>query len=372
MGRNAMPTTKEQTVFNRRAIIAGTLMSGLAAAGLGIAVLPAFGQTPSADQIVRRVADQAKTTTSVRATIAVSSSDSRLGGPIVAEVWSEKPGKARAEVRQSPLSELNGALAVADGQTASLYLRSKNQVIVGSRAELEAIAPKEQLPAQALDLNAAVDELFKRAEVRLLGSETVDGIRTYKLEATPKPGTTERRGSATVWIDQSRSIPVKAVFTTNEGTLTITAKNIDLNPKLDAALWRFTPPAGAEVLRAADLRPQPLTLDQARALASPKVLIPETLPGGASLVKIERVGQSVVQTYAAGNREFVIWSGPADAAPRLTGRDVERVTVRGVSGALREADGMIALTWSEHSFAYAISGRLSRDDALRLAAALRP
>lgn len=285
-------------MFKRRLLIAGTVVAGLTAAGVGSAALPAFGQTPSADQIVRRVAEQAQATTSARATISISTSDSRLAGPLVAEVWSEKPGKARAEVRQAPLSELTGALAVSDGQSASLYLRSKNQVIVGSRADLEALTPKDQLPKAAFDLNTTVDELFKRAEVRLLGTETVDGVATYKLEATPKSGGTSRAGTSTVWIDRARNVPVRAVLATDQGTVTISAKNVELNPKLDAALWRFTPPAGAEIVRAVDLRPQPLTVEQARALPSPKVLLPDALPAGASLVRIERVGPSVVQRYA--------------------------------------------------------------------------
>jgi outer membrane lipoprotein-sorting protein len=358
-------------VFNRRLLIAGTVVAGLAAAGVGSAALPAFGQTPSADQIVRRVAEQAQATTSARATIAISTSDSRLGGPVVAEVWSEKPGKARAEVRQAPLSELTGALAVSDGQSAALFLRSKNQVIVGSRADLEAMLPKDRLPTAAIDLNTAVDDLFKHAEVRLLGSETIDGVATYKLEATPKPGAKTRYGTATVWVDRARNIPVRAVLATDQGTVTVSAKNVELNPKLDASLWRFSPPAGAEIVRAVDLRPQPLTLEQARALPAPKVLLPESLPAGATLVQIERVGPSVVQRYAVGTREFVIWSGPTDTAPRLTGRDLERVALRGVTGTLREADGVVALTWSENGFAYAITGQLSRDEALRLATALR-
>ncbi|GIW05837.1 MAG: hypothetical protein KatS3mg060_0642 [Dehalococcoidia bacterium] len=356
---------------HRRAIIAGGILTALAATALGVAVLPAFGQAPTADQIVRRVAEQTNATSSIRATISIATDDSRVGGPLVAEVWTEKPGKGRAEVRQSPLSELNGTLAVSDGSTAYLYAKSKNQVIVATRAELEALAPNDRLPAQAMDLTGAVDELFKHADVKLLGSETVDGVASYKLEATPKPGTTARGGKATVWIDQARNIPIKAVLPTERGVLTVSARNVELNPKLDAALWRFTPPAGAEVIRAADLKPQPLTLDQARALSSTKVLIPESLPAGTSLVKIERIGQAVVQTYAIGTRSVTIWSGSADAAPRLAGRDVERVTVRGVAGSLREAGGTLALTWSENGFAYAITGQLTRDDALRLASVLK-
>jgi outer membrane lipoprotein-sorting protein len=356
-----------------RTLLAGGILTGLAASALVLAAVPAFGQTPSAEQIVRRVADRAQSTTSVRATISVSSDDGRLGGPLVAEVWSEKPGKGRTEVRQSPLSELSGAVAVSDGITAYLYTKSKNQVIVAGRADLEALQPKDLLPTPAIDLQTAVDELFKQASVTVLGSETIDGVATFKLEATPKPGSPAARGAgrSTVWIDQARYIPVKAVLATDRGQMTITAKNVELNPKLDAGLWRFTPPAGAEVIRAADLRPQPLTLDQARSLPSPKVLIPETLPAGATLAKIERLGPAVIQTYALGARSFTLWSGPADAAPRLAGRDVERVTVRNSTAALREADGVIALTWTEGGFAYAITGALTRDDALRLASALK-
>lgn len=67
----------------------------------------------------------------------------------------------------------------------------------------------------------------------------------------------------------------------------------------------------------------------------------------------------------------MVWAGPTDAAPRLAGRDLERVALRGITGSLREADGVVALTWSESGFAYAITGQLSRDESLRLAATLR-
>ncbi|MFN8532731.1 MAG: DUF2092 domain-containing protein [Dehalococcoidia bacterium] len=356
----------------RRAIVAGGLLGAIVAAALGVAVGPVFGQTPSADQIARRVAEQSKNTTSVHATVSVATNDSRIGGPLVVEVWTEKPAKGRAEVRQTPLSDLSGALAVTDGQTAYLYAKSKNQVIVASRTDLETMAPKDRLPHQAMDLNAAVDELFKQADVKLLGSETIDGVAAYKLEVSPKPGTiTKPRGPATVWIDRARNIPVKAVLPTDQGVLTISAKDVKINSKLDAALWSFSPPAGAEVIRAADLKPQPLTPDEARAMASVKVLIPESLPTGARLVGIERVGPAVVQKYELGDQEFSIWSGPASQAPTIPGRDAEKVALRGTTATIHEAAGITSLTWTENGFAYAIAGGLSRDDALRLAASLK-
>jgi outer membrane lipoprotein-sorting protein len=360
-------------VSSRRAVLAGGLVAVIAGVGLGIAVMPAFGQSPTADQIVRRVADQAKATTSVHATVSVATDDGKIGGPIVAEVWSEEPGRGRAEVRQSPLTELNGMVAVSDGETGAFYNKAKNQVIVASKGDFDAMKPAN-VPRQALDFNRAIDELFKNADVKLLGNETIDGVATYKLEATPKPGTEAAQhgaGKATVWIDQSRNIPLKAVISAKDGVFTISAKNVELNPKLDPALWKFTIPAGAEVIKAADLKPQPLTVDQARSLSSIKVLIPETLPAGWARASIERVSQSVVQKYENGKLGFIVWAGPEAQAPRPAGRDAEKVTVRGIEGSLRSADGQTSLLWRENGVAYVIAGDLSREDALKLAATLK-
>lgn len=354
-----------------RKATAAIAVLAVAAAGFGVYVVPAFGGNPTAEEVIRKAAGQAKIITSGHATVSITSNDLSLVGPLVAEVWSQKPGQFRAEVRQTPIGNLAGLVAVSDGTNFWAYQQVKNQVIIGNKADF----PNGKTPFDALnqlsDYNQLVDKLLQNADAALLGNETIDGVSTYKLTLTPKPGDgSEDNPTITVWIDSSRFIPVKGVLTTEDGEFTFQAKNIEINPQLSPALWSFTPPAGAEVVYARDLQPETLTLDQARAMSSIRVMVPEQLPAGASLTKVQRVGQGVVQSYTFGTTSFTIWAGPADAGRVSLGRVAEQITIHGQPASVATAGGQTVVAWQESGFAYVITGDISKEDAIAIANSL--
>lgn len=77
-------------------------------------------------------------------------------------------------------------------------------------------------------------DLTKSFDVKYAGTEDVNGIKTYKLELTPK---SERaKGmfqTITLWIDQQRGVSVQQKFVESSGDYRLaTYKNIKINEKL--------------------------------------------------------------------------------------------------------------------------------------------
>ncbi|MCS7002670.1 MAG: DUF2092 domain-containing protein, partial [Dehalococcoidia bacterium] len=330
--------------------------------------------------ILNRAARTAKATTSARATLTIAVDNARFAGPIVVDVAAERvgtTGKSRLDVRQAPIPELAGLIAVSDGQSAQVYDRANNRVVTGNRADLSRIlTDTARLPMKALTWDETIDRLLAETQGRLLGSERVDGVDTWKLELTPRPGSEAARRASnprptTVWIEQSRAIVVRAALSSDQGAVTVSARNVELNPRLPSSTWTLNAPANARTVSVFELRPQTITLDLARGLQSPKVLFPEPVPAGATLRDIQLFDGSVIQRYTRRSGEFVITAGRAPQTPAPVGRDATRVTIRGQQAVVVSRDGQTAVTWVENGFAYSVAGALTPDEATQIAASLR-
>lgn len=84
-------------------------------------------------------------------------------------------------------------------------------------------------------------------EAALEARETVDGRSTQRVALTPLRRTTYK--SARVWIDAADSVLRKVEITEENGSVrTIVLRAVDLKPTLPADAFRFTPPAGAQVI----------------------------------------------------------------------------------------------------------------------------
>jgi outer membrane lipoprotein carrier protein len=84
-----------------------------------------------------------------------------------------------------------------------------------------------------------------KAEYR--GKPTVDGKAMHQIALTPLQKTSYR--SAVLWIGAQDSLLRKVEITEENGSVrTVTLASIVLGPKLAADAFRFTPPAGAQVI----------------------------------------------------------------------------------------------------------------------------
>lgn len=93
----------------------------------------------------------------------------------------------------------------------------------------------------ALGAGASGKELQNQFQVTYLGQETVDGIKTDKLQLIPKDQKARNLiPKVTIWVDPSRDIYLKQVFDEGEGmSRTITYSHIEMNHSIPSSVFAF-------------------------------------------------------------------------------------------------------------------------------------
>lgn len=93
----------------------------------------------------------------------------------------------------------------------------------------------------ALGFGASGKDLTEKFNVKYLGSDTVSGVKTDKLELVAKdPEVLKYFPKITIWIDPARAVNLKQVFDEGQGqTRTATYTNIKLNQSLPSDAFTF-------------------------------------------------------------------------------------------------------------------------------------
>lgn len=93
----------------------------------------------------------------------------------------------------------------------------------------------------ALGFGASGKDLLQKFDVKYLGSETVSGVKTEKLELVAKdPEVLKYFPKITIWIDLSRGVSLKQVFDQGQGQSRVcTYSNIKLNQSLPGDAFSF-------------------------------------------------------------------------------------------------------------------------------------
>jgi outer membrane lipoprotein carrier protein len=138
-------------------------------------------------------------------------------------------------------SDPAGDVVVGDGSHFWLYYPSvdERQVI---RAPVGAAGPG------GVDLQAQfIGDPERRFNATLEGRETVAGRPAHVLTLIPREPLGYRR--LKVWIDAADHLSRRFEITDEQGSVRqIELNRLEINPRLDDALFRFTPPAGARVI----------------------------------------------------------------------------------------------------------------------------
>jgi outer membrane lipoprotein-sorting protein len=288
-------------------------------------------------------------------------------------VWEKKPNQFRAEVLDASDPEHMGAITVASGGQVWMYHPSRNEVVVGE------VGPDE--PASPRDLLQSVDEVIQRvldtSEVKLVGEEDVAGRKTYKLDLTPtddEEALLPVGGQATVWVDQENWVILKAHVTgdlVGEGWMTV--ESFELDPDLDDSVFHFEAPEDARITDLDDLRPKPVTLDEARAHVDFPLLVPGYLPDGVTLVEALTMGEAVILHYDHSATSFTVVQGTIDdRMPLPTGTQETEVSLRGGTATVfSDGAGSNLLTWEEDGVVITIAGHISQDEIVKVAESLQ-
>ena len=92
-----------------------------------------------------------------------------------------------------------------------------------------------------LGFGASGKELQDKWNITYLGTETIDGVKTDKLELVAKdPNVRKTIPKVTVWMDTARAVSLKQVFDEGEGVSRVcTYTNIKLNQSLPSDAFKF-------------------------------------------------------------------------------------------------------------------------------------
>jgi outer membrane lipoprotein-sorting protein len=381
----------------RTKIVAALLAAGILAV-TAVALL-AFIQ-PSAEDILTEALTITESITDGHAIVEFSGSmpDKDVSG--TAEVWGKlnvgpngEPA-LRVEVLSASQSDMGGTVFVADGVQFWLWNPVKNTVLVGTFAEL-----KEKMAERAADYDGAYDfdhegqaadadhpetaeeavaKLTEYFTVEKMGTEDVAGTPTNKLRLIPiaekMPEQMRAAGGLFyAWFRASDNAPLAIEYTGSAlGGGQATAVQLDLNQGVADGRFNFIIPAGAEVVNIADLEPpQAETLGEADAAAL-GLLVPASLPEGASLLEtVDMMGTAVQRYSLPDGQSFTIAQGAPNDRFAPDGAS-QTVTVRGVSATLYsdEANSRTLLTWTEGETQFWIGGDLTPEQAAALAESL--
>jgi len=222
--------------LKRRVVIVTSLALLLLAARAGFAITP---EEAAKDKVLRKLDAAAA---NFHSTAADFQFDTVATDPIPdrevqkGTVYYERKGTAfqmAAHIR-----EVNGKpvpkVVVVSGGTIKLYEPLIDQVTI-----LRKLSQYESW--FMLGFGASGRDLEQKWEIKYLGAETLDGVKTEKLELVPKDaGIRKNMPKVTVWIDTERGISLKQVFDEGPGQYRVSVYfNIKANQSLPADAFTF-------------------------------------------------------------------------------------------------------------------------------------
>jgi outer membrane lipoprotein-sorting protein len=145
------------------------------------------------------------------------------------------------------INEVNGKpvpkVVVVSGGIFKMYEPLKDQVTRSNKAgKYESYL--------ILAFGASGKELEQKWTIQYLGPETLDGIKTEKLELTAKdPDVLRLFPKVTIWIDPTRAVSLKQFFDEGQGqSRTCTYSNIKLTQNLPADAFTFKTDSKTQVV----------------------------------------------------------------------------------------------------------------------------
>lgn len=219
---------------------------------IAFAVTAFFGavQVETADaQVLKQILDRMdahnKALTSLRASVTMVKFNAQLGERDTSEgttIYLPQKGR-NALVRVDWNKPMKESLAVVN-QEYVLYRPHLSQAITG---KVNSSSSKGTNNALAF-MNMSKQQLSANYAVKYLGEETVaGGVKTWHLELTPKAASSYK--SAELWVD-GNGMPIQAtVIENNNDSTTVLLSNLEKNVKLNASVFRISPPKGTKIIK---------------------------------------------------------------------------------------------------------------------------
>jgi len=212
-----------------------TLAFLIAAAPLG-----AQGAGQSVTRTIDRAVAAWNAAKTVRATFEQTLTNPLTGNAVTARGEFQQQGRNRIDVR---FTDPAGDRIVADGRALWIYIPSTTpgQVIRSSLAQ----------GANSVDLTGQfLSSPKSKYQITDAGTTTVNGRPAHGLVLVPRNEGSQPFTRATVWVDDRDALVRKFEVVDQNGVARrVRLTSIRLNEPVDAAAFRFTPPAGVRVVQ---------------------------------------------------------------------------------------------------------------------------
>ncbi|MCI2423119.1 outer membrane lipoprotein carrier protein LolA [Saccharopolyspora sp. K220] len=170
------------------------------------------------------------------------------------QVWADGQGRHRVSVPSD-----SGEMTVVDDGSTVWKWDSGKQTVTRTAEHAPEAAEHGAPPDPAAAARSVIDKLRQTSDVKVDGTASVAGRDAYELVLTPKPTERTLLREVRVAVDAEKRIPLELSVLTNgsdDPALQVGFTDLDLTAP-DPALFRFTPPAGAQVQDGkAEQRPQ--------------------------------------------------------------------------------------------------------------------
>ncbi|MFC6094821.1 LolA family protein [Saccharothrix lopnurensis] len=275
--------------MNRRRVTVAVAAVGVVAGatGLGVLAMPAgAGPAPVLPDVTAESLVESVITAEPTAFGGAVEVDNDLGIPALAgmpqlsdgasslRMWTDGAGRVRVQL---PAGESEKTF-VDDGRTSWLWDSAEQTVRKVSHGGVAAHERVEGAPSDPVTLaRDVVSRVQEFSDVTVDGTARVAGRAAYELVLTPKPTERTVLREVRVAVDAELRAPLRvSVLTngTNAPAVQVGFSDLEVGPQ-DAALFAFTPPAGAEVT---EVRPEDVTaedrsaVDRALTEADPRVV----------------------------------------------------------------------------------------------------
>ena len=270
------------------------------------------------------------------------------------------PNLYRREIRD-PAGEV-AQIVVEDGRSEWIYDPARRRVWRGEPADplFKRFGPDEE-----------IDRLSDNYDVAIATGARAVGRPTWRLELRGRAdGALSRR----LWVDRKSSLVLRSESFLPDGTPSesVVCTRLRRGAASDPAWFRFSPPAGAAVVRRTE--PDYLALDEAKASGT-EPRLPAWLPSGyvfESLDVMPKGRRKVVHSrFSDGINVISLFQCPPRVRLDLGGRQRQRVRLASGRGTLtRAAEGNV-LIWNSGGWHFVLVGPISAQNLQRLAESVR-
>jgi outer membrane lipoprotein-sorting protein len=245
---------------------------------------------------------------------------------------------------------------VSNGKTMWIYDKRRNEVV---KVNLPEKRPK-------FDYGEIIKDLLKRNEVKLLGSDKVDGRDCYVIEVIPKNKKTfyvEQK----LWIDKEYWYPLKIEINYGEFNSTIEYKDVKFNIGIPDSFFEFKPPKGAKVIEQKVNMPKKLTLEDAQKQVNFTIVTPKYTAGyqfDYAYIFKSNGKEMVTLYYTKDDQKLIITE--SKGYPKMPLLNSTIVNVNGTTFEIAHVFNKNVLRIHSGDFEIVVSARLPKDELINI------